>query len=139
MQNVMADNSNFLRTGKLYDMMQTRFEGRSTPFSLLHLIVRVRDGLKEGHSFNVLNLYWYHIMKTDRPLYDRLKGCNDESTMRMHLNGKVKTAYLQGRKTIAICTDLFSPEFLEIIDAYLEYTDELAAARVTRGAVAPSS
>jgi hypothetical protein len=55
-----------------------------------------------------------------------LKAATDEATMRQILGGRVMTSYVQGEKTITLYSNMFPAEFFEIIDAYIDYTDELS-------------
>lgn len=110
---------------ELYTRLKERAKGRAGQYSLLNLLVRLSDGIKREHSSIVLNLFWLHILLTDRSLFSRLKNATDEASMRQILDGRVRTSYVQGEKTIALDSCIFPPEFFEIIDAYLDYTDEL--------------
>lgn len=109
----------------LYTQLKTRAAAKSEEFSMLNLVVRLKHGLTNQHSSIVLGLYWWHIFLTDRPLYSRLKSATDESSMRQILGGRVSSSYVQGVKTVTLDTCIFPREFLEIINAYVEYTDEL--------------
>ena len=113
---------------KLYGDLKLRAEARiaASQYSMQDTIVRLREGIKNPHAGIVMCLYWWHLFLSDRPLYERLKAASDEGCMRQILGGKVMSAYVQGEKTITICSDLFPPEFFEIIDAYIAYTDDLS-------------
>lgn len=110
----------------LYSLLRKRLEKRARPFSLLNVLVRMNEGVRKQHSYNILCLYWWHVFLTDRPLYSRLKAATDEATMRQILGGRVMTSYVQGEKTITLYSNMFPAEFFEIIDAYIDYTDELS-------------
>ncbi len=109
---------------ELYSSLKERSRIKGDRYTLIDVIVRLREGIKHPHSRIILCLYWWHIFTTDRPLYYRLKTSTDESSMRQILGGKVVSTFAQGEKTILLCSDMFPTEFFEIIDAYFDYTDE---------------
>lgn len=111
---------------ELYGNLKKRAQDKGTRYSQLDVLVRMREGLKSPHSKNILSLYWWHLLQTDKVLYDRLKTATDEVTMRQILGGRVMTTYVQAEKTITVCSDMFPAEFFEIIDAYIDYTDEIS-------------
>lgn len=111
---------------KLYEDLKVKARTRKANYSMQDTIVRLRHGIKKIHASNIFALYWWHIFVTDRSLYDRLKSVGDEETTRQIFGGRAMPTYVQGEKTITICSDMFSPEFFEIIAAYVDYTDELS-------------
>lgn len=109
--------------------LYTSLKSKSGQYSILDILVRLNDGIKKDHSSIILDLFWWHIFCTDRSLYSRLKSASNEAAMRQILEGRVRTSYVQGEKTIAVDSCMFPPEFLQIIGAYLEHTDELVNRR----------
>lgn len=116
---------------ELYNSLKKRAARITSPTWDIDLMVRTREGIASPHSLNIITLFWYHIYLTDRAMYDRLKSTSDETTMRQMLCGRVQTAYIMGEKTINTTSDLYSVQFQEIINAYIDYTDELTAASAT--------
>src|SRR5690348_12439408 len=89
-------------------------KSKAEKHSILDVLVRLNDGIKKDHSGIILDLFWWHIFSTDRPLYSRLKSATDEASMRQILGGRVRTSYVQGEKTIAVDSCIFPREFLQI-------------------------
>lgn len=106
--------------------LYNKLKKRSSTFSAIGLMVRTCEGIRALHSLNIMTLFWYHLFLTDRTLYDRLKTTDDESSLRQMLSGRVQTTYVLGDKTITVCSDMFPHEFLEIINAYLDYAEEIS-------------
>jgi hypothetical protein len=115
------------RIRDLYKQLEERAEKRVSQFAIVKVLTRLRDGLKHPHSLNVISLFWWYIFLNDRPLYGRLKTATDEAEIRQILVGKVMNCYVQGEKTIAVYSDIFPPGFFKIIDAYIDFTDEISA------------
>ncbi len=109
----------------LYTSLKARAEDKNESYSMTGLIVRLREGIKAPHARNVLSLYWWHLFLTYRPMYTRLKTATDEHSMRQMVGGLVETAYMQGEKGISVTSETFPDDFFPIIDAYIDYTDEL--------------
>lgn len=114
-----------IKTSDLYVLLKERAKTRSDEYSILNVIVRLNDGFKKDHARIILELYFFHLLLTDRALYSRIKTATDEASMRQILSGRVRTAYAQGEKIIGVDSHMYPRDFFPIIDAYLDYTDEL--------------
>lgn len=115
-----------VNTAEFFELLQCRAAEISAKHSPIEVLTRTREGLRKPHGQNILTLFWWYLYTTDIPLYKRLRSTVDEAEIRQILGGKVMTSFVQGEKTIAVCSDLFPPDFLRIIEAYLEYTDTRA-------------
>lgn len=98
---------------------------RNCQKSMDSILIRLQDGLREHHAEVVLDLLFFHIREVNKPLYERLKTCKDETEMRAALGSKVLTWFEAGKKGVIICSDLLPESFFPILGAYLDHTDEL--------------
>lgn len=96
---------------------------------ICELLLRLNNGITEQHSKNILNLYFYHLYLTDKEKYEAIKNSAKEETVRQVFDGKVITTYSRAEKIVSMYSDLFYPEFLGIIAAYVGMTDELSSTR----------
>lgn len=114
-------------TAEFYESLVVRAKDRRErgEFCPTSLMVRIRKGFNAPHAANIMNLYWNHLACTNSELYDRLDASTNEMSSRDILEGRVQTAFYRGTRATAVDTGIFDMEFLEIMDAYIEYTDAL--------------
>lgn len=106
-----------------YNTLKDMISSKVSRFNELDFLVRVRHGIKPLHSSNVLLLYFYHLYLTEPEVYEKLKTANNEASMKNILGNKIMTTYQGGQKSTCICSDMFKKDFLELINAYLDYID----------------